>query len=129
MIENSKDYVGLKISSYLLVLMPLFLITGPLLPELSLIIIVFFFLLSVFKNKEIIVFKNRFFYFFFSFYIIILISLINSDYIYYSLKPSITYLRFGLFALATAVVFFLQNKNIIYLSKIYILIIFFFINR
>ena len=52
----------INLSSILFVFIPVFLITGPLLPDLSVVIIVFTFLFYVIKNNKIEVFKNVFFY-------------------------------------------------------------------
>ena len=45
------DYKGLSISSWLILFMPLLLITGPFLPDLSLVIIILIFLYNSFNLK------------------------------------------------------------------------------
>ena len=94
---------------YLFILIPLFLITGPFLPDLTLTIIG---LLSIFiiykKNYFKNISKNYFFVFFFIFCIIIIVRSIFSDNIFLSLESSLFYFRFGLFSLA---VYFLISKN------------------
>ena len=94
---------------YLFILIPLFLITGPFLPDLTLTIIG---LLSIFiiykKNYFKNISKNYFFVFFFIFCIIILLRSIFSENIFLSLESSLFYFRFGLFSLA---VYFLISKN------------------
>jgi|TARA_Y100000294_G_scaffold177976_1_gene206057 O-antigen ligase len=115
-----KKYKGLDLSSLLLLLIPIFLITGPFLPDLSLVIIGIIFLYNLITLKKINLFNNNFFKFFIFFYIFILISLFFSEYFLYSLKPSISYIRFGLFAMATSILFSLRNENIVYLVKIFL---------
>lgn len=103
--------------------LPIVLITGPFLPDLFVIIISLYFILNInnFKNDQI--FSNKFHWAFIVFYLAICISSFTSDYSTYSLKPSITYLRFGLFAIGT---YFLISKNIdiiLKLSKVFLLIL------
>ena len=118
-----ENFSILNLSSILLVFIPVFLITGPLLPDLSVVIIVFTFLFYVIKNNKIEIFKNVFFLYFIGFYILLVISSIFSDYILYSLKSSIPYIRFGLFSLGAWILLKYKTNNIIYLCKIFSLII------
>ena len=113
----------LNLSSILFVSIPVFLITGPLLPDLSVVIIVFIFLFYVIKNNKIEIFKNIFFLYFICFYILLVISSVLSDYTLYSLKSSIPYIRFGLFSLGAWILLNYKTNNIIYLCKIFSLII------
>ena len=105
----------LNLSSILLVFIPVFLITGPLLPDLSVVIIVFTFLFYVIKNNKVEIFKNVFFLYFIGFYILLVISSIFSYYILYSLKSSVPYIRFGLFSLGVWILLKYKTNNIIYL--------------
>ena len=68
-----------QISLFLFLILPICLIIGPLLAELSMNLITLIFLYKVFKNKEFRLFKNIFFIFFilFSFFIIITIYFSN----------------------------------------------------
>ena len=81
-------------------LIPIFLITGPFLTDLSVSLISILFLIYCAKEKSYIHFKNKYFYFFlfFCFYLVLnsLINNFNSD----SLKISIFYFRYGVFVLA-----------------------------
>ena len=98
-----------KIPFYLTFLIPVFIVTGPFLADLAITICAIIFLINSYKNKLIIYYKNIFFYFFFSFYIYLNISSLLSSNIVFSLKTSLPYLRFGIFALST---WYLLNKNI-----------------
>ena len=104
-----ENFSILNLSSILLVFIPVFLITGPLLPDLSVVIIVFTFLFYVIKNNKIEIFKNFFFLYFIGFYILLVISSIFSDYTLYSLKSSVPYIRFGLFSLLNLGFLFLNS--------------------
>ncbi len=105
------------------IFLPIALITGPFLPDLFVILISLYFIFNFnnFKNDQI--FSKKFHWAFVTFYLALCISSFVSDYSAYSLKPSITYLRFGLFALGT---YFLISKNIeviLKLSKVFLLIL------
>ena len=89
---------------------PLFLISGPFIPDLILTISVIIFLIFIIINKQFHYFKNKFFIFFFCFWAFILInSLLTENLI--SIKSSFTYLRFGIFFILLAFLFNL-NKNL-----------------
>jgi len=112
---------------FLYLLIPLFLLTGPALPELLVILIDFIFLIYIFKYKKYKLFKKNFFYFFLFFYLILILSSLFSNDIQLSLKSAIPYIRFGIFILAVNYIFenylnleFLLDK----LYKILILILF-----
>ena len=124
MIENLKNYKALYLSSLLLIFLPIFLITGPFLPDLSLVIIILIFLLNLIKEGSIKILNNFYFKSFLIFYLLMFLSSILSEYFFYSIKSSLTYLRFGLFAIATSVIFSKKTENIKHLSKIFIVIFF-----
>ena len=89
----------LIIPSYLFSSLPIFLVSGPFIPDLILSTTTLFVLYVVVKEKDFEIFHN----FFFKFFIIIsfsfLISSILSDDILFSFKSSLFYFRFILFAI------------------------------
>ena len=89
-----------KIIAYLLYLMPLSILTGPFLPDLSVVIICIVFLIEAYKNNLIKYFKNNFFYIFTIFCLYLIFNSIISEYPLFSLKSSAVYFRFGVFSLA-----------------------------
>ena len=97
-----------KIPFYLTFLIPAFLVAGPFLADSAITICAIIFLINSYKNKLIIYYKNIFFYFFFSFYIYLNLSSLLSSNIFFSLKTSLPYLRFGIFALS---MWYILNKN------------------
>lgn len=117
------NYYFYNFSSILLVLIPFFLITGPLLSDLSITLIGLIFLLNCIKNKNFYYFQNLYFYIFIVFYLLICFSSFISDYNYYSLKPSITYIRFALFAIASYVIISINQRCLLYLTKLFVSII------
>ena len=111
----------LNISSYLVFLIPFALLTGSFLPDLFLSITCTICTFILFKEKEFKYFKNKFFLFFMLFLFILLICSISSEHIYFSLKSSATYFRFGLFSIV--IWFLIENqKNFIkYFTIIFII--------
>ena len=98
--------------SYFLLLIPFGLLLGPFVPDLMVSLISITFLFLVLMKKDFVYFKNIFFYLFIIFNtLIILISLFSED-PFFSLKSSLVYFRFGIFALA---VWFLveHEKNLL----------------
>jgi O-antigen ligase len=90
-----------KIPFCLTVLMPIFLVTGPFLPDLAISICSALFLINSYKNKLINYYKNNFFIVFFFFYIYLNVSALLSSNIIFSLETSLPYIRYGIFSLST----------------------------
>ena len=112
-----------NIASYLIVLLPLSLITGPFFSDLSVVIIDLIFFYFIIKNKQYKIFNNNLFKFLLLFNIYISIRSIFTDDIFLSLKSSLPYFRFLI--LIFAINYFLnKNKNLInHFSKSIIVII------
>ena len=85
---------------YLTLSLPILLITGPFLSDLSISICGLIFIINSFKSDLKKYYNNYFVKFFIIFYLIILISSLFSDYELFSLKSSFFYFRFTLFALS-----------------------------
>ena len=113
----------LHISSYLFLLIPVFLITGPFLSDLALSLISIFFLVEVFRNKKFEYFNNKFFYFFITFYIYLILNSVLQNQNIDSLKISLGYLRFGIFCLA---VIYIIDYNEEILKKLFNVLFFTF---
>ena len=108
-IKKNTYHNSLLFTSVLLILIPPALISGPFLTDLFIVVISFVSLLIFNKKKELFSLKSDFFILFLIFYIYLVFTSILSDNFYESIKPSFTYVRFGLFSLA--VVFILNNKK------------------
>ena len=80
--------------SYLIILLPIFVISGPFLSDLSISILA---ISSFFCLREKKFFNNYFFFFFIIFWILILCSSILSDNKILALKSSLFYFRFCFF--------------------------------
>jgi len=109
----------LLITSVLLILIPPALISGPFIPDLFIVIISIIFLFIFNTNKEPFLLKTNFFRLFIIYYIYLILTSVLSDNFAESIKPSLTYIRFGFFSLA---IFFIlkNNKNF---SKYFYLIL------
>ena len=112
-----------NIINYLYILLPVALISGPFLPDLFIVIISIYFISNINHFKSDYIFSKKFYWIFVLFYLTICASSLISEYNLYSLKPSVTYLRFGLFAMGS---YFLISRNheiILKLSKIFLIIL------
>jgi O-antigen ligase len=121
--KSANDYI-IKFSSILYCLLPVLIITGPFLPDLSLSIISIFFLILTFKNKNFKIYNNLYFKIFIAFYLYIVSVSIFSDNLKLSLETSIFYIRFGIFAMATCFVLEKNNSIITSIKIIFISIYF-----
>ena len=96
-----------KINSILIILFPFAMVSGPLIPEILLSVIIFSFIYLIVSSKKYFYLDNNFIKFFSIIFILLNISsLINFNLI--SIKSSVFYFRFGLFAIA---VFFFLNED------------------
>ena len=96
---------------YILFLLPISLVTGPLIPELIVLFIIgYFFLISILENKNF-NFNNNFFKFLIIICFFIIIRNYFSDYFYKNYLNSIFYFRFTIFALGIYLLD-LRNENV-----------------
>ncbi len=89
--------------------LPLTVITGPLIPDLTVTLSSIFFLIVLVVNKNFEYFKTKYFLFFFCFWTFISLNSFISQNID-SIKTSITYLRFGVFFVLLSFLFTI-DKN------------------
>lgn len=108
---------------YLTALLPAFLVSGPFLSDLAITICAITFLLNSYKNNLLFYYKNYFFYFFISFYIYLNLSSLFSSNIIFSLKTSLPYVRFLIFALSTWYILDNNDKKLVkYLTYCYCIV-------
>ncbi len=102
MIFNSslEKYLFFNTPIFLFCLIPLFLITGPFLSDLSVSLISLLFLIYCIKKKNFSFFKNKYFYFFLIFWIYLIINSLFNNFNFDSLKISFFYFRYGVFVIA-----------------------------
>ena len=113
------------IPSYIIILMPALLITGPFLSDLGVSIVAILFLINSKKNDLLKYYNNIYFKIFIIFWIILIISSLLSNNILISLKNSFFYFRFGIFSLCF---WFLIEKNAKILHYLFYSIIICFIS-
>ena len=104
-----QEKILITFPSYLIALLPLFLISGPFLSDLSVVIIGLFFLINIILNKEYYFLKNKFIIIFFIFSLYLFINSLINYYDFHSIRSSLGYLRFGIFSLG--VFYFLEKRN------------------
>ncbi len=121
---NFKKKIFLDLPSILIALIPIFLITGPFLSDLSVSLVTIIFLYIVIKEKKYNYFNNTFFKIFFFFYLYLLINSLIQNQNIDSLRISFFYFRFGVFCIA--LIYFL-NEDKRLLKYIYYSIIFCFV--
>lgn len=116
-----------KLACYLIILMPIFLVTGPFLSDLSVVIIDLTFLFIIFKEKKLFLLNNKYFKFLMILWIYFSVRSLFADDIFLSFKSSFFYLRF--IFLIWAISFFLErNKNLFdKFSKFFMVVICFVI--
>ncbi|MDA7454411.1 O-antigen ligase family protein, partial [Candidatus Pelagibacter ubique] len=113
-----------RLPSYLLISLPILLITGPFLSDFALTSIGILFVINSIKNKIYYYYNNFFFKIFIVFYVVIIFSSLLSDgYILFSLEKSIAYIRFGIFSLG---VFYLVDKDPNLIKKVFYSLLFCF---
>tara|TARA_Y200000002_G_C22685107_1_gene665653 strand:+ start:1700 stop:2989 length:1290 start_codon:yes stop_codon:yes gene_type:complete len=98
-----------KIPTVLFSLIPLFLITGPFLSDLSISLISLLFLIYCIKEKNFSYFKNKYFYFFLIFWVYLLLNILINNFNTNSLGTTIVYVRYGIFV--TAIVALLRTDE------------------
>ena len=114
MLINSK-YENLffyKLPSILFVLIPFFLITGPLLSDLSVSLIAIIFLIYCLKKKNFSYFKRKYFYFFLAFWIYLVINSLINNFNISSFGTSVVYVRYGIFIIAVVNLLHFNSKLI-----------------
>ena len=104
------DKISITILKILFYLIPIGLITGPFIPDLSLSLIVLIFIfLSIKNNLWKYYYDNKFFKFFLLFNLYLIFLSLVSDDILLSLKSSIGYFRFFIFSLS--IWYLLENSG------------------
>tara|TARA_A100001015_G_scaffold115480_1_gene128213 strand:+ start:2064 stop:3338 length:1275 start_codon:yes stop_codon:yes gene_type:complete len=95
-------------------LLPMFLITGPFLSDLSISLISLLFLIYCIRKKNFSYFKNKYFLFFLFFWIYLLFNSLLNNFNLDSLKISFFYFRYGVFVVAIALLLEVNDKFIKY---------------
>ena len=113
------------IPSWIIILMPALLISGPFLSDLGLSLVSILFLINSIKNNLKKYYDNYYFKFFLIFCLILILSSLLSDNVLISLKNSLFYFRFGIFSLCF---WYLLEKNKFLLKYLFISILLCFLS-
>ncbi len=108
----------LYIPYYLIILLPVFIITGPFLADLAVSVSALIFLVYCIKIKNFKYFNNKFVIFFFSFYLYLILNSFISYDIFQSLEKSVFYFRFALFSLCFWYLLDVDKKILFHLLKV-----------
>ena len=122
---NFKEKMLIRFPSILISLLPLFLISGPFLSDLCVVLVCVFFLTNISISKEYYFFKNKFFLIFLIFFVYLFINSLIKFYDYNNLRSSIGYIRFGIFSLAVA--YFIEKEKELLKWVFYVFLICFLI--
>lgn len=128
MINKIQNYSNLKIILFLALAYPVSLISGPLIPELIILIFFGIFLISIknLKKESIFNYNKNFIYSILIFNIyLILTSIFVSDYLILSLKNSLFYFRFLVLVLFLNLIIFYNCEILRYFLNIFIIILIF----
>lgn len=104
---------------FIVTLFPLFLITGPFVPDLILCLSVLGFFFICIKHKSFGYFKIKAFYLFLLFCLLCIISSLFATDIFLSLESSLFYFRFGLFVFLVFYLIDRDNKLLKYFFIVY----------
>lgn len=120
----SEHFVMIRIPSILIVMLPIFLVSGSFLTDLAVSTCTILFLINTYKNKLFKYYKNKLFLILIFFNLICVLSSLVSDEIFFSLKTTIFYFRFLIFSLC--VWYILENNTKILKQIFYSFCIIFF---
>ena len=118
--EKKKFFFNI-LPSWIIILIPIFLISGPFLSDLGVSLVALIFLVNTIKNKLYNYYKNYFFILFLIFCLILIFSSLLSDNVFVSLKNSLFYFRFGIFSLCF---WYLLEKNSFLIKYLFLSILF-----
>ncbi len=107
--SNFKEKILIKFPAFLISLLPLFLISGPFLSDLCVVLVCIFFLTNIFLNKEYNFFNNKFFIIFSIFFAYLVINSLIKFYDYNNIRSSVGYIRLGIFSLGVA--YFIEKEK------------------
>jgi O-antigen ligase len=109
----NKENLPVSIIYLLIIILPITLVSGPFLSDLSISIITILFIYISFKNKLYFYYKNIYSKIFVIFFIILLITSIFSIDPFISLKKTIFFFRFWIFTLAVWFIFNLKKEKLL----------------
>ena len=107
--SNFKEKILITFPALLISLLPIFLVSGPFLSDLCVVLVCIFFLINIILNKEYYLFNNKFFIIFSIFFIYLFLNSLIKFYDFNNIRSSVGYIRFGIFALGVA--YFIEKEK------------------
>ena len=114
--NSFEQKINNNLIKYAILIIPILLISGPFLPDLVVTLSSIFCVYQIIRFKNYKLFQTKYFIIFLLFYFVCIFSSVISDFQIYSLKTSLSYLRFALFTLVFIVILKL-NKD--FLEKLF----------
>ena len=112
--SNKEKLIFYNLPVVLFSLIPFFLITGPLLSDLSVSLISVIFLIYCVKERNFSFFKHKYFYFFLFFWFYLILNSLINNLNFDSIKISFFYFRYGVFVIAIVALLNVDHKFIKY---------------
>ena len=112
--SDREKFIFYNIPVFLFSLLPIFLITGPFLSDLSISLISVLFLIYCFNKKNFSFFKEKYFYIFLIFWAYLIFNSIINNFNLDSFKISFFYFRYGVFIVAVVSLLDVEHKFINY---------------
>ena len=112
--SDREKFIFYNIPVFLFSLLPIFLITGPFLSDLSISLISVLFLIYCFNKKNFSFFKEKYFYIFLIFWAYLISNSIINNFNLDSFKISFFYFRYGVFIVAVVSLLDVEHKFINY---------------
>tara|TARA_Y100000590_G_scaffold462090_1_gene625298 strand:- start:1826 stop:3076 length:1251 start_codon:yes stop_codon:yes gene_type:complete len=106
---NLKEKILITFPALLISLLPLFLVSGPFLSDLCVVLVSIFFLTNIFLKKEYFFFNNKFFIIFLIFFVYLVINSLIKYYDFNNIRSSVGYIRLGIFSLGVA--YFIEKEK------------------
>ena len=112
--SSTEKFIFYSLPIFLFSLIPLFLITGPLLSDFAISFITLIFLTYCLKKKNFSYFHKKYFYFFLLFWFYLILNNLINNFNLDSLKISLFYFRYGVFVIAIVALLNEDHKFIKY---------------
>ncbi len=112
--SSTEKFIFYSLPIFLFSLIPLFLITGPLLSDFAISFITLIFLTYCLKKKNFSYFHKKYFYFFLLFWFYLILNNLINNFNLDSLKISLFYFRYGVFVIAIVALLNQDHKFIKY---------------
>ena len=105
-------FLFIEFPSYLLIFLPIILISGPFFSDLAISLISLIYIFYIFYKKDFEIFKNNWFRFLIIFWIYLILNSLFNNFNSDSIRISITYFRFIFFIFAISFLLSVKKNNL-----------------